>query len=300
MENCKLLYSKDIAENIKMKIKGYSNSYGTKPCLAIVSVGNDAASASYMKGKIKDCDECGFDHIHVSLSENTSKDMIKNTLEGLSKNKSVHGIILQLPLPKKFNKDDVEELIQYIDPEKDVDCFTNENIGKLFHGNNGIFVPCTPGGIIRLLGENSIKIKGADVCIIGRSDIVGKPLSTLMTYMGATVTVCHTSTIRIEEKMKAADILVVAVGKAGFINEKNAARCVKIGATVIDVGINRNKEGKLVGDCDTEAVSKYAGAITPVPGGVGLMTRTTLMWNVLAAYQNTKAKHYISKHLTSL
>lgn len=233
MENCKLLYSKDIAGDIKRKIKSYTDSYYNIPCLAIVSVGNDASSALYMKGKIKDCDECGFDHMHVSLSENTSKDMIKNTLKGLSNNENVHGIILQLPLPKKFSENDVEELIQYIDPKKDVDCFTNENIGKLFHNNTGDFIPCTPSGIIRLLVDNNIKIKGVDVCIVGRSNIVGKPLGMMLTNMGATVTVCHTGTMRIEEKMKAADILVMAVGKAGFINEKNAAKCIKYGATVI-------------------------------------------------------------------
>lgn len=285
MENCKLLYAKESAERIKKQIRTYTSGlYNAKPCLAIVSVGNDPASASYMKGKIKDCDECGFDHMHVSLSENTSKDMIKNTLKGLSDNTNVHGIILQLPLPEKFSKSDVEELIQYIDPKKDVDCFTNENIGKLFHGNNSDLVPCTPGGIIKLLTDNNIKINGADVCIVGRSDIVGKPLAMMMTQRGATVTLCHTSTNRIEEKMKAADILVVAVGKAGFINETNEFKCVKYGATVIDVGINRNEEGKLVGDCDTEAVKNIASAVTPVPGGVGLMTRAILMENVLTAY----------------
>lgn len=289
MDNCKLLYTKDTATKVKEKIRSKtSGMYNSKPCLAIVTIGEDQASASYVKGKIKDCDECGFDHMHVSLSENTSKEMICNTLKGLSNNDNVHGIILQLPLPKKFSKDDVEELIQYIDPKKDVDCFTNENIGKMFHGNtdNLLLLPCTPAGIIRILAENNIKISGSDVCIVGRSDIVGKPLAMLMTHKGATVTLCHTGTTRIEEKMKAADILVVAVGKAGFINDNNAAKCVKYGATVIDVGINRNEEGELVGDCDTKAVSKYASAITPVPGGVGLMTRATLMHNVLIAYQN--------------
>lgn len=289
MDNCKLLYAKDTATKVKEKIRSNtSGMYNSKPCLAIVTIGDDQASASYVKGKIKDCDECGFDHMHVSLSENTSKEMICNTLKGLSNNDNVHGIILQLPLPKKFSKDDVEELIQYIDPRKDVDCFTNENIGKMFHGNtdNLLLLPCTPAGIIRILMENSIKINGADVCIVGRSDIVGKPLAMLLTHRGATVTLCHTGTTRIEEKMKSADILVVAVGKAKFINENNAAKCVKYGATVIDVGINRNEEGKLVGDCDTKAVSKYASAITPVPGGVGLMTRAALMCNVLIAYQN--------------
>ena len=287
MENCKLLYAKDTATSIKRKIKEYTDTlYGNKPCLAIVSVGNNPASASYMKGKIKDCDECGFDHMHVSLSENTSKDMIKNTLKGLSNNANVHGIILQLPLPEKFKTTDVEELIQYIDPKKDVDCFTNENIGKLFHGNNMNLTPCTPSGIIELLKENNIDIKGKDVCIVGRSDIVGKPLSMMMTHMGATVTLCHTDTIRIEEKMKMADILVLAVGKAEFINNDNVDRCIKRGSIVIDVGINRNEEGKLVGDCDTEAASRFASAITPVPGGIGLMTRAALMHNVLVGYRN--------------
>ena len=289
-------YKKNLFEQMKQ-----SSSYPDylddppKPCLAVVSVGSDPASAVYVRGKIKDCEECGFTCLHISLSHKSTYRDIKNQLIDLSEDYGVHGIILQLPLPKKFNKAEEHDLIQYISRDKDVDCFTNYNIGKLYHGDY-MFAPCTPAGIIDLLlNEYEINIAGADVCIVNRSEIVGKPLALMMTHMGATVTVCHTLTKDIDEKMKRADILVVAVGQEGFINKSNVNDRVNKGAAVIDVGINRNSKGKVVGDCDMEALRERAFYVSPVPGGVGLMTRAMLMKNVFKAYQYQMNIRYLNK-----
>lgn len=266
-----------------------------KPCLAVVSVGSNPASTVYVRGKIKDCEECGFTCLHISLSEQATYRDIKNQLIDLSEDSNVHGIILQLPLPEKFNKAEEYDLIQFINRDKDVDCFTNYNIGRLYHGDY-MFAPCTPAGIIDLLmRENMIDIDGKDVCIVNRSEIVGKPLALMMMQMGATVTVCHTHTKDIDEKMGKADILVVAVGKENFINKDNVNDRVKNGAAVIDVGINRNSEGKVIGDCDLEAVRNRALYVSPVPGGVGLMTRAMLMKNVFKAYQLQMNIRYLNK-----
>lgn len=255
-----------------------------KPKLAIVSVGDNPASKSYIKGKVKDCEECGFDVMVISVSEDASLREIESILDDLSYDDSVHGIILQLPLPEKFSKDDVRMLLNCIDPVKDVDCLTNENIGKLAHGID-LMRPCTPDGIMETLLYYNIPISGRNVVIINRSDIVGKPLATMMTQADATVTLCHSKTKNLESIIKMADIVVVAVGQEGFINEHNIGM-LNPWSVVIDVGINRNSEGKLVGDVDYNAVAKYAAAkaITPVPGGVGLTTRASLMRNVFTAY----------------
>lgn len=255
------------------------------PRLAIVSVSDDPASKSYIKGKVKDCKECGFDAMVIYVSEDASFEEIESILNDLSDDNSVHGIILQLPLPEKFLKDDVRMLLDCIDPVKDVDCLTNENVGKLVHGT-AFMRPCTPDGIMETLAYYDIPVFGKNVVIINRSDIVGKPLATMMTQANATVTLCHSKTKNLTSIVKMADIVVVAVGQEGFINGYNIVDMLNPCSVVIDVGINRNSEGKLVGDVDYNAVAKCAAAraITPVPGGVGLTTRASLMRNVFTAY----------------
>lgn len=274
-----------IKEDLKSSLQAFRNTYNisTSPELAVVSVGTDLASAVYVRGKMKDCYECGFICNHISLPEDTTIDKIKSTLRSLSEDDHTNGIILQLPLPASFTRDDEMECIAVIDPRKDVDCFTNENIGKLYH-NEADFAPCTPAGIIELLNHWNINVAGKNVCIVNRSDIVGKPLSLMMCHRNATVTLCHSKTTNIEEKMKNADILVIGVGKAGFINKYNVDKCIKDGAVIVDVGINRDRSGKVVGDCDWEAIKEKVSYASPVPGGVGLMTRAELLINVFKAY----------------
>lgn len=274
---------KDIISKMEM-IKSIYGAAFIKPCLAIVSVGDYKASETYIRGKMKDCDECGFDVLPIKIHEDCSLQVIKDQLKALSLDKHVNGIILQLPLPEKFSKEEVQELFKYIDYDKDVDCLTNMNIGRLSHGE-ALMKPCTPAGIMEILSYYGIDIAGKSVTIVNRSDIVGKPLAIMMTQADATVTLCHSKTTRLEKKMHDADILIVAVGKENFINSENAKHMVGNGAVVIDVGINRNSDGKLVGDVNFDAVSRLVKCITPVPGGVGLTTRACLMRNVYLAYE---------------
>ena len=220
----------------------------------------------------------------MKINENCSLKTIKDHLKALSLDKHVNGIILQLPLPGKFSKEEVQELFTYIDYDKDVDCLTNMNIGRLSR-NTALMKPCTPAGIMEILSYYNIDVSGKSVTIVNRSDIVGKPLATMLTQADATVTLCHSKTTRLEKKMQDADILIVAVCKENFINSENAKHMVGNGAVVIDVGINRNSDGKLVGDVNFDAVSRLVKCITPVPGGVGLTTRACLMRNVYLAYE---------------
>lgn len=276
-----------IKQDIISKMETIKLIYGSsfiKPCLAIVSVGDDKASEAYIRGKIKDCNECGFDVLPVKINENCSLDTIKDHLKYLSLDKNVNGIILQLPLPDRFSKEEVNELLNYIYYRKDVDCLTDMNIGRLSR-NTALMKPCTPAGIMEILSYYNIDVSGKSVTIVNRSDIVGKPLATMLTQADATVTLCHSKTTGLEKKMHDADILVVAVGKENFINSENAKHMVGNGAVVIDVGINRNSDGKLVGDVNFDAASSLVKCITPVPGGVGLTTRACLMRNVYLAYE---------------
>lgn len=276
-----------IKRDIVSKMEVIKSIYGSsfiKPCLAIISVGENKASESYIKGKIKDCDECGFDVMPIKIHEDCSLKVIIDNIKTLSLNHHVNGIILQLPLPEKFSKKEVQELFKYIDYDKDVDCLTNMNIGRLSRGE-ALMKPCTPTGIMEILSYYNIDVSGKSVTIVNRSDIVGKPLATMLTQADATVTLCHSKTTRLEKKMQDADILIVAVGKENFINSENAKHMVGNGAVVIDVGINRNSDGKLVGDVNFDAVSRLVKCITPVPGGVGLTTRACLMRNVYLAYE---------------
>lgn len=276
-----------IKRDIISKMEVIKSVYGSsfiKPCLAIISVGENKASESYIKGKIKDCDECGFDVMPIKIHEDCSLKVIIDNIKTLSLDHHVNGIILQLPLPEKFSKKEVQELFKYIDYDKDVDCLTNMNIGRLSHGE-ALIKPCTPASIMEILSYYDIDVSGKDVTIINRSDIVGKPLATMLTQADATVTLCHTKTSNLERKAANADILIVGVGKENFINAENVTHMVRHGAVVIDVGINRTSEGKLVGDTNFDIVSKQASAITPVPGGVGLVTRACLMRNLYLAYE---------------
>lgn len=255
---------------------------GIHPRLAVVIVGADPASEVYVRNKQKACAELGIISDHIALPEGTAKEELITRIDALNADASVHGILVQLPLPEGLRAHE-EEVLERIDPRKDVDGFHPVNVGRLVLGAPGLR-PCTPAGCIRMLELAGIPIEGAHAVIIGRSNIVGKPMGHLLLERNATVTVCHSRTQNLAAVARAADILVAAVGRPGFVT----ADMVKPGATVIDVGINRIAPKKLVGDVDFEAVSAVAGAITPVPGGVGLLTVAMLMQNVVYAARMQK------------
>ena len=244
-------------------------------CLAVILVGNDPASCVYVANKRKDCDELGIKSVEYALSEETTMDELLALIEKLNEDKEINGILCQLPLPKHL---DETKVLETISPFKDVDAFHPENVGKIMTGKYE-FLPCTPAGIMEMLKYYNISAEGKSCVVIGRSNIVGKPMAMLMLHSNATVTICHSRTKNLKEVCANADILISAVGKAGFVT----ADMAKDGAVVIDVGMNRNKEGKLCGDVDYENVSAKASMITPVPGGVGPMTRAMLMCNTVTA-----------------
>ncbi|PIP27851.1 MAG: bifunctional methylenetetrahydrofolate dehydrogenase/methenyltetrahydrofolate cyclohydrolase FolD [Candidatus Moranbacteria bacterium CG23_combo_of_CG06-09_8_20_14_all_35_22] len=276
----KILDGKKLAEEIKKELKVEVlelKKNGIVPGLAVVMVGDDEASKIYVENKKRACEEIGINSEVYELEEKTEEEKLLKLIGKLNKDETVSGILVQLPLPKQIDK---EKIILAIDPKKDVDCFHPENIGKIFLGlGQEKFFPCTPAGILEILKRSEIEIIGKDSVIVGRSNIVGKPLALMMINAGATVTVCNSKTKNLKEKCLGADILISAVGHAGLIT----ADMIKQGAVVVDVGMNRNKEGKLVGDVDFLQVSKIASAITPVPGGVGLMTVAMLLCNTLRA-----------------
>lgn len=249
------------------------------PGLAVVLVGNDEASKIYVRNKQKSCSEVGIYSEKYELPENTSEEQILNLVEDLNKKENIDGVLVQLPLPKHIDED---KIIDLISPFKDVDAFHPFNVGKIMIGKNG-FVPCTPEGIMEILSSQDISITGKNCVVVGSSNIVGKPMAMLLINQNATVTVCNKYTKNLKEHCKNADILIVAVGKAKLIT----ADMVKTGAVVIDVGINRDENGKLCGDVDFEEVEKIASYITPVPGGVGPMTIAMLLKNTIYS-----AKHY--------
>ncbi len=274
--NCKEL-SNFKKSKIKEAIDIDKKVYGTQPCLAFVLVGDHDASKTYVKNKTKACVEVGIiSDVIPMLAASTTEEIISKVKE-LADNPNIHGIIVQLPLPEHI---DTEKVLNAISPEKDVDGLTSTNEAKLYSGDYDI-VPCTPKGILEILKSQGIKIEGKHCVIIGRSNIVGKPVASLMLAENATVTVCHSHTKNLADITRMADILIVAVGKANFVT----ADMIKDGAVVIDVGINHNTEGKLVGDVDFESVSEKAAYITPVPGGVGVMTVTSLLENTLELYK---------------
>jgi len=270
--------SGEIRNRLADEIQELKKKTGKTPGLATVLVGDDPASSVYVRNKNKICGELGFQSFEQKLSADTSEEKLLQLVGELNSNKDVHGILVQLPLPDQI---DSEKILQAIDPKKDVDGFHPVNVGKLVVGN-ALLTPCTPTGIIALLDRYDIEISGKHAVIIGRSNIVGKPVSMLLLHRNATITICHSRTQNLEEVTRSADILVAAVGRANFVTDE----MVSEGTVVIDVGINR-VDGKLTGDVDFEPVSKKASHITPVPGGVGPMTIALLMENTLKAFKES-------------
>lgn len=248
---------------------------GIAPCLAVLLVGEDPASQVYVRGKANDCAECGIESRVIRMDAATTQEELLAQIEALAADDAVHGILVQLPLPAHI---DESAVIAAIPPEKDVDGFTPVNAGRLLTGEP-CFAPCTPAGCLRMIQSTGIDISGKRAVVVGRSNIVGKPAALLLLAQNATVTICHSRTRNLAEICREADILVAAVGRQGFIT----GDMVKPGAVVIDVGINRGADGKLHGDVDFDAACEKASFITPVPGGVGLMTRAMLMLNTVAA-----------------
>lgn len=272
-----IMKAKEVAQKVKDEVRSEVatlKAKGIPVSLAVILVGDDEASKVYVGGKQKDCDYCGIEGKQFNLPKETSQEELLALIDKLNKDETISGILVQLPLPKHL---DEEIVIKHISVQKDVDAFHSENVGKIMQGNYD-FLPCTPAGVMDLLDYYNIDIEGKDCVVIGRSNIVGKPMAMLLLHKNATVTICHSRTKDIKNFTREADIVVAAVGKAKFLT----ADMVKTGACIIDVGMNR-LEGKLCGDVDYDEVKKVAGAITPVPGGVGLMTRSTLMKNTLTA-----------------
>ena len=276
-----IINGKEIAENILNNIKKEVESYDVKPTLAVIIVGNDPASKVYVKNKIKKSEFLGFNSILKELPKNTTKEELLDVIKNLNEDKNVNGILLQLPLPKGLNEKD---FLDEISPIKDVDGFTTYNSGKLFKGEKPYAVACTPKGIIKLLETKNINLEGKLAVVIGRSNIVGKPIAALLLQKNATVIQAHSKTKNLPEILKLADVIISATGKEEFIK----GDMVKEGAVIIDVGITRNKNGKLTGDVDFESVNKKVSYITPVPGGVGPMTIASLMENTLELYKLQK------------
>lgn len=252
---------------------------GTTPCLAVLLVGEDPASAVYVRNKVNACEKAGVKSIKDTYAADVDPAVVMARIAELNADPSVHGILVQLPLPKQFDADAVLEAIA---PEKDVDGFHAENVGALMQGNPR-FIPCTPYGVMKMLESANVPLKGAEAVIVGRSNIVGKPMAMLLLQAGCTVTICHSQTKDLNFHTQRADILVAAVGRAKMIT----GDMVKPGATVIDVGINRLPDGKLCGDVDYDSVEPVAGVLTPVPGGVGPMTITMLLTNTLESAERT-------------
>lgn len=256
------------------------NDKGIYPCLCVIIVGNDPASRIYVNNKKAACEKIGIISREYALPEETTTESLLELIDTLNEDDSVSGILCQMPVPAHI---DSSAVLERISPCKDVDCFHAYNVGKLSH-NDGALMPCTPMGMVKMLEYEGIEIKGKHCVIIGRSDIVGKPMAMLMLNNDATVTVCHSKTINLKNITRQADILVSAVGKANFVT----ADMVKDGAVVLDVGMNHDENGKLCGDVLFDEVEKKASYITPVPGGVGPMTITMLMKNTITASQYNK------------
>jgi methylenetetrahydrofolate dehydrogenase (NADP+)/methenyltetrahydrofolate cyclohydrolase len=268
-----LLDGKKLSLEIKEELKNELAKYNRKVGLAVVLVGNDKASELYVSMKKKACEYVGIDSISVELPEDISQEELENRVLELNRDSKIDGILVQLPLPKHLNTDKILELI---DPKKDVDGFHPINVGGVLTGLD-TFAPCTPLGMVELLDKYKIDIQGKNVVVVGASNIVGKPIASLLLNRNATVEICHIYTQNLKEHTLKADILIVAVGKENLIE----ANMVKEGAVVLDVGINKTVEGKIVGDVDFENVSKKASYITPVPGGVGPMTIAMLLKNTV-------------------
>ncbi|MGJ7921305.1 bifunctional methylenetetrahydrofolate dehydrogenase/methenyltetrahydrofolate cyclohydrolase FolD [Neobacillus sp. LXY-4] len=283
--SAKLISGKEIALKKKNEIAKEVEALkqaGVTPGLAVILVGNNPASRSYVTSKEKTCKELGMHSLLIELPETITEQELLNKIDELNHDDKIHGILVQLPVPDHINE---TSIIEAIYPDKDVDGFHPINVGRMMTGQDA-FLPCTPYGVMIMLKETGIEIEGKHVVVVGRSNIVGKPQGQLFLNENATVTYCHSRTVDIKSITKQADILVAAVGKPYFITED----FVKPGAVVIDVGINRNSEGKLCGDVDFENVKEKAGYITPVPGGVGPMTITMLMFNTLKSAKKVLQK----------
>lgn len=278
----KILDGKAVSQRVKNALKDetekFVEKYGIKPGLAVVIVGDDPASRVYVNSKKKACAEIGYYSEEHALPESTTEDELLSLVEKLNGDEKIHGILVQLPLPKHI---DEEKIINAINPKKDVDAFHPVNVGKIMIGNFD-FLPCTPAGVMELIDDAGIDLTGKNCVVVGRSNIVGKPQAMLLLHKNATVTICHSKTKNIKEITKNADVLVAAVGRAQMFD----GDYIKDGAVVIDVGMNRLENKKLVGDVDFESAEKKASHITPVPGGVGPMTIAMLMKNTLTAAKN--------------
>lgn len=281
----KIIDGREISAAVKQQIKEEVvslNKQGIEVGLAVIIVGDDPASKVYVANKEKACEQLGITSYKYALPAETTNEELLSLIEKLNNNKKVNGILCQLPLPKHL---DEKLIINSIVPEKDVDAFHPQNVGKIMIGDFD-FLPCTPAGVIEMLKYSGIEMSGKKCVVVGRSNIVGKPMAMLLLHNNATVTVCHSRTVNLKEECANADILVVAIGKAKFVT----ADMVKEGAVVIDVGMDRDENGKLCGDVDFDSVSKKASAITPVPGGVGPMTIAMLMKNTLTAAKKQNSK----------
>jgi len=267
-----------IKDKIISEVQTLKSKTGKIPGLAVVLVGDDPASSVYVRSKNKTCKNVGFHSFENILPEDTTEDKLLDLIHKLNNDSKVNGILVQLPLPGQINS---HKVLKTINPDKDVDGFHLENVGRLVTGN-AIFKPCTPAGIIELLDQYNVKIEGKNAVVLGRSNIVGKPVASLLLERNATVTICHSRTMNLPLVSRSADILIAAIGKPLFVTSD----MVKDNAVVIDVGINRVND-KLVGDVDYESVYKKASLLTPVPGGVGPMTIAMLMANTLQAFKNS-------------
>lgn len=276
-----IINGREIAKDIRQKIKSYVANRKEKglrvPCLATIIVGEDGGSLYYVNNQIKLCNELGLENKHISLNENIKEEELIEIIEELNEDNNIDGIMLQVPLPKHINEKAVTSRISY---KKDVDGLTDINLGKFYKGEK-CFIPCTANSALELIKSTEIKIEGKSTVIIGRSNIVGKPVANLLLNENATVTICHSRTQNLKEICKLADILIVAIGKPKFVNSDY----IKEGAVVIDVGTS-SVEGKICGDVDFEDAIHKAAYITPVPGGVGAMTTTLLIRNTCEALEN--------------
>lgn len=271
----KIIDGKALAAQVKARCAAGAQGLARRPGLAVILVGDDPASRVYVSGKERDCAECGFLSFEHKLPADTTEQELLTLIDRLNGDGAVDGILVQLPLPAHLNE---EKVLNAIAPDKDVDCFHPVNVGKMVTGQP-VFLPCTPAGVMEMLRAYEIPVAGRHCVVLGRSNIVGKPMATLLLEKSGTVTICHSKTPDLAAFTRQADILVSAVGRTGLVR----ADMVKEGAVVIDVAMNRNAEGKLCGDVDFAAVEKKASYITPVPGGVGPMTRAMLMENLLTA-----------------
>ncbi len=271
----KIIDGKALAAQVKARCAAGAQGLARRPGLAVILVGDDPASRVYVSGKERDCAECGFLSFEHKLPADTTEQELLTLIDRLNGDGTVDGILVQLPLPAHLNE---EKVLNAIAPDKDVDCFHPVNVGKMVTGQP-VFLPCTPAGVMEMLRAYEIPVAGRHCVVLGRSNIVGKPMATLLLAQSGTVTICHSKTPDLAAFTRQADILVSAVGRTGLVR----ADMVKEGAVVIDVAMNRNAEGKLCGDVDFAAVEKKASYITPVPGGVGPMTRAMLMENLLTA-----------------